>query len=92
MNLEFSDDKLKYRRGMVRPCVTYGILGFFILFTAIVGVSVLFFDKKISSELLTIYTGLSTLTASIVSFWFGGRGVQQDKSPNSIKQTGQTGQ
>ena len=43
--------------------------------TVSLGAMVLFANKELNSELLT-NTGLSTLTACIVSFWFGGRGAK----------------
>ena len=49
---------------------------FYGVWTVSLGAMVLFANKELNSELLTIYTGLSTLTASIVSFWFGGRGAK----------------
>ena len=66
-----------YRKAMVRPYITYGILGFYGICTLILGGVVLKTNTNLDSGLLTIYTGLSTLTASIVSFWFGGRGASK---------------
>ena len=66
---------------MVRPVVTYVTLGFLFLFTASTGIALNFGDKEMSNQFLAIYIGLSTLTASIVSFWFGGRGAKTNQTP-----------
>ena len=74
MSVKYSEEKAKYRKSMVRPNVTYGIVLFYLLFTAIAGCMALSNDNaSINNGFLTVYTGLSTLTASIVSFWFGNR-------------------
>ena len=70
----------EYKKSLVRPKITYIILGFYGICTLILGGIILFNEIEFSSELLTIYTGLSTLTASIVSFWFGGRGASKTSS------------
>ena len=73
--------RLEFQKGMVRPVMTYGTLGFLFLFTAGTGVTLFFGDKELSNQFLAIYIGLSTLTASIVSFWFGGRGAKTNQTP-----------
>ena len=65
---------------MVRPVLIYVILGI-PLFTAGTGIALYFGDKELSNQFLAIYIGLSTLTASIVSFWFGGRVAKTNQTP-----------
>lgn len=76
MNFESMNEKLEYKKAMVRPIVTYVTLGFYIAFTMFLAVVILFTETEFENGLLTVYTGISTLTASIVSFWFGGRGAK----------------
>ena len=76
MNFQSMEEKKEYTKAMVRPRVTYITLGFYIVFTTILAIIILCTNTEIENGLITIYTGLSTLTASIVSFWFGGRGAK----------------
>ena len=77
VEIESAKELSDYRKAMVRPYITYSILGFYGICTLILGGVVLKTNTNLDSGLLTIYTGLSTLTASIVSFWFGGRGASK---------------
>ena len=72
--------KLEFRKGMVRSVVIYVTLGI-LFFTAVTGIALFFGDKEMSNQFLAIYIGLSTLTDSIVSFWFGGRGAKTNQTP-----------
>ncbi len=81
-------EQADYKKAMVRPCVTYSIVWFYIGFTTLVGLLALFHEEaEINNGFLTIYTGLTTLTASIVAFWFGNRSA---KSSSSGKEEGET--
>lgn len=73
MSSKFTKEEAEFRKAMVRPYVTYGIVGFYIFATSVVGLLVLFENVSLDNGFLAIYTGLTTLTASIVSFWFGNR-------------------
>lgn len=77
ITFQSAKERSDYNKSMVRPRITYGILGFYGFYTLILGGIIVMTDKGLNTELLTIYTGLSTLTASIVSFWFGGRGARK---------------
>lgn len=80
VNFSSAKELSDYRKAMVRPYVTYSILGFYGISTLVLGGVVLKTNTDLNNGLLTIYTGLSTLTASIVSFWFGGRGASSSRS------------
>ena len=77
-------EKENYNKAMVRPIVTYFIVAIYLIFTVIVGVFALFNeDATVNNGFLAIYTGLSTLTASIVSFWFGNRSSKSSGHENN---------